>query len=74
MPSCGYKKDIRSKNRAMARFFDARKPGIQKCENVDVSKRKIDTNLRKKRRRRYNEGGMKKNGGYKEWEQSTNAS
>ena len=43
-PSCGYKKDIRSKNRAVARFFDARKPGFQKYENVDVSKQKIDSN------------------------------
>ena len=35
LPSCGYKKDIRSKNRAAARFFDARKPGFRKCKNVD---------------------------------------
>ena len=48
--SCGYKKDIRSKNRAVARFFDARKPGFQKCENVDVSKRKIETNPRNKKK------------------------
>jgi len=30
--SCGYKKDIRSKNRAVARFFDARKPGFEKAK------------------------------------------
>ena len=32
VPSCGYKKDIRSKNRATARFFDARKPGFEKSK------------------------------------------
>lgn len=31
-------------------FFDARKPGFQKCENVDVSKRKIETNPRNKKK------------------------
>ena len=42
--SCGYKKDIRSKNRAVARFFDAQKAGFLKCRNTDISKRKIDSN------------------------------
>ena len=45
--------------------------GINICS---ICKRKIDLNLRKKGRRRYNEGGMKKIRGYKEWKQSTNAS
>ena len=34
-PSCGYKKDIRSKNPGIPGFFDARKPGFRKCKNVD---------------------------------------